>query len=54
MRSGKSERLHLVHGFFGRPALLGHAIGSHCHSRAIVGQTAMHEHFLAGLVLNEL
>jgi hypothetical protein len=54
MRSGKSERLHLVPGFFGRPAWPGHAIGSHCHSRAIVAQTAMHENLLAGLVLNEL
>jgi hypothetical protein len=36
MHPGKAERRHLIHGFVGRPALVGHAVRCDCHARAIV------------------
>jgi hypothetical protein len=47
MREGRSEGSHLVHGFVGGPAFIGHAIGRHGHSCAIIAQAAMDENFFS-------
>ena len=47
MSKRKAKLLHFSFGFLGRPALLGHAVGSYHHSRAVVTQTAMDENLFA-------
>lgn len=49
VNADESELAHLLHGFVGGPAFVGHAVGRNGHTGAVVAEAAVHEDFLAGI-----
>src|SRR6266536_2107675 len=54
MNGREAKLLHLVHCFVRRPALRRHAIGRNHHAGAVIAETAMHEHSLFRIFLQQL
>ena len=54
VNAGESELAHLLHGFVGGPAFVGHAVGCDGHAGAVVAEAAVQEDYLAGIFRDQL